>query len=95
MNGKVICCEEITVEDGDSGEERSSGLRISIDSLEYDSVTYSLRMPRHQKQVIGDQSLGDVAHYGAGSDGLIEVKVLDINYDNSEATFLVTLRQGK
>lgn len=95
LNGEVVSREEITVADGDSGVEDRTGLKISIDELYDDSVSYSMRMPRHEKQVVDDQSVGDVVQYAAGPDGLLEVKVLDISYDDSEATFLVTQVQAR
>jgi len=95
LNGEIVVREEITVYDGDSGVEETSGLKISVDTVDDDTVSFSMRLPRHEKQVLEDQAVGDITRYAAGPDGLLEVKVLDVSYDDSEATFLVTLTRGK
>jgi hypothetical protein len=81
------------VDDDDSGTEKTSGLSIRVESIEEDAVSYSMRLPRHQRCIAENQKVGNVARYSAGSDGLVEVKVLDIDFEASQSTFLVTVRR--
>jgi len=92
LNGIMHSSEEITVDDGKSAIEKTSGLTIRVESLDDDYISYSVRLPRHPRMLAEEQSCAEVIRYSAGSDGIYEVKLLDINSYDGRATFLVTKR---
>ena len=89
----VYSSEEISVKAGDSAVEKVSGLKIKVAELDGQSVSLSLRLPKHPAQRAEEQHVGDTTEYTVGDQAILKVQVLEVDEGENTVTFLVTRMQ--